>query len=220
MKKIIRKIRPWALLGLYHCPWDDQEFNGARRCILGLDYDLLKETIDVFYFNYDRYHFYLISRIFRIVHLYFKSLDSITDVLVDKIIPRPASICGIMKRYNYEIAKIAEWPEFKIEWRRKRIKIGCTRITITYPVLRTRKATLRFFIYFKVPKSITTAAFNIAKYCGKSSALKGGVIGIVSGNLALAIAAFKASFKDCVKREIKKCIYPGLFTVKVVTGWK
>jgi len=48
MKSILREIRPEALLGLYHCPWDDQEFNGARYRILGLDYDLLKETIDVF----------------------------------------------------------------------------------------------------------------------------------------------------------------------------
>ena len=48
MKDIIKEIRPEALLGLYHCPWDDQEFNGARYRILGLDYDLLKETVDVF----------------------------------------------------------------------------------------------------------------------------------------------------------------------------
>jgi hypothetical protein len=48
MKNIIREIRPEALLGLYHCPWNDQEFDGARRRILGLDYDLLKETVDVF----------------------------------------------------------------------------------------------------------------------------------------------------------------------------
>jgi hypothetical protein len=48
MKSLMNEIRPEALLGLYHCPWDDQEFDGARRRILGLDYDLLKETIDVF----------------------------------------------------------------------------------------------------------------------------------------------------------------------------
>lgn len=48
MKKIIKEIKPNALLGLYHCPWNDEEFDGARRRILGLDYDLLKETIDVF----------------------------------------------------------------------------------------------------------------------------------------------------------------------------
>lgn len=48
IKSIIEEIKPTALLGLYHCPWNDQEFDGARRRILGLDYDLLKETIDVF----------------------------------------------------------------------------------------------------------------------------------------------------------------------------
>lgn len=48
IKSTIKEIRPKALLGLYHCPWDDQEFNSASRRILGLDYNLLKETIDVF----------------------------------------------------------------------------------------------------------------------------------------------------------------------------
>ncbi len=48
MKAILRELRPQALLGLYHCPWDDAEFDGARRRILGLDYDLLRGTIDVF----------------------------------------------------------------------------------------------------------------------------------------------------------------------------
>ncbi|MET2984325.1 family 10 glycosylhydrolase [Aureibaculum conchae] len=48
VKSIIKEIKPEVLLGLYHCPWDDEEFDGARRRILGLDYDLLKETVDVF----------------------------------------------------------------------------------------------------------------------------------------------------------------------------
>ena len=48
IKRIVKEIKPEGLLGLYHCPWNDQEFNGARRHILGLDYKLLKETVDVF----------------------------------------------------------------------------------------------------------------------------------------------------------------------------
>ena len=47
-KDIITEVKPEALLGLYHCPWSDLEFNGARKRILGLDYDLLKKSIDVF----------------------------------------------------------------------------------------------------------------------------------------------------------------------------
>ncbi len=48
VRQEIRKIRPEALLGVYHCPWTDEEFDGARRRILGLDYDMLKDSVDVF----------------------------------------------------------------------------------------------------------------------------------------------------------------------------
>jgi hypothetical protein len=48
MKSILKEEQPDALLGLYHCPWKDNEYNGASRRILGLDYDLLVEVIDVF----------------------------------------------------------------------------------------------------------------------------------------------------------------------------
>jgi hypothetical protein len=47
-KRVIKKEKPGALLGIYHCPWDDDDFNSARRRILGLDYDSLKGIIDVF----------------------------------------------------------------------------------------------------------------------------------------------------------------------------
>jgi hypothetical protein len=48
MKAIIRQVKPKTLLGLYHCPWQDEEYQGARRRILGLDYSLLRPHIDVF----------------------------------------------------------------------------------------------------------------------------------------------------------------------------
>ena len=44
-KGILNELRPGALLGLYRCPWNDDAYNGARRRILGLDYDLLKEKL-------------------------------------------------------------------------------------------------------------------------------------------------------------------------------
>jgi len=47
-KRIVTSHNPDIVLGLYHCPWDDHEFDGARRNILGLDYDLLREHVDVF----------------------------------------------------------------------------------------------------------------------------------------------------------------------------
>lgn len=47
-RSVIKQERPEALLGIYHCPWDDTEFGGARYRILGLDYDVLKDLADVF----------------------------------------------------------------------------------------------------------------------------------------------------------------------------
>lgn len=48
MKEIIRQERPGALLGIFHCPWDDDDFGGARRKILGLDFVQLAQVVDVF----------------------------------------------------------------------------------------------------------------------------------------------------------------------------
>lgn len=48
MRMIIKQERPEALLGIYHCPWDDTEFDSARYRILGLDYNMLREITDVF----------------------------------------------------------------------------------------------------------------------------------------------------------------------------
>jgi hypothetical protein len=47
-KTIINQEKPGTLLGAYHCPWNDDDFDGARRRNLGLDYDMLREIVDVF----------------------------------------------------------------------------------------------------------------------------------------------------------------------------
>lgn len=48
LKAVIRRERPETLLGVYHCPWTDTEFGGARRRTLGLDFDRLAPELDVF----------------------------------------------------------------------------------------------------------------------------------------------------------------------------
>jgi hypothetical protein len=48
LKQVIHQHDTSSIMGLYHCPWDDHEFNQARRRILGLDYDLLRKHVDVF----------------------------------------------------------------------------------------------------------------------------------------------------------------------------
>ncbi len=48
MKAILQEMQSDALLGLYHCPWEDHAFDGARYRILGLDYSRLAGIIDVY----------------------------------------------------------------------------------------------------------------------------------------------------------------------------
>ena len=47
-RAIVKKEKPQALLGLYHCPWSDSDFNNARYRTLGLDFAMLKYDVDVF----------------------------------------------------------------------------------------------------------------------------------------------------------------------------
>jgi len=47
-RRIVKSQNPNTLLGLYHCPWSDHDFNKARYRILGLDFNMLKDHVDVF----------------------------------------------------------------------------------------------------------------------------------------------------------------------------
>jgi len=48
LRRVIRTRKSEAVLGVYHCPWVDDDFNGARRRTLGIDIDMLVAELDVF----------------------------------------------------------------------------------------------------------------------------------------------------------------------------
>ena len=45
---IVKEIRPTALVGNYQATWKDEDFWGARRSYLGLDFEALAPYVDVF----------------------------------------------------------------------------------------------------------------------------------------------------------------------------
>jgi hypothetical protein len=47
-REVINETRPHALLGTFHCPWTDTEFDGALRNKLAIDLKAQAEYIDVF----------------------------------------------------------------------------------------------------------------------------------------------------------------------------
>ena len=47
-RAIVKEIRPEALVGNYQAAWKDEDFWGARRRCLGLDFEALRPYVDVF----------------------------------------------------------------------------------------------------------------------------------------------------------------------------
>jgi hypothetical protein len=47
IRAVVRAKRPRALLGVYHCPWTEEEYGGALRRILGLELPRLSDNVDV-----------------------------------------------------------------------------------------------------------------------------------------------------------------------------
>jgi hypothetical protein len=48
LREIVKKRRPTALFGLYHCPWTDEEYSNARLRILALDLHGLNRWFDAY----------------------------------------------------------------------------------------------------------------------------------------------------------------------------
>ena len=142
--------------------------------------------------------------------------DAAMNEILSVIVPTE---CGVMTPRKYKLLTLGQWPEFKIEWMKKRIKIGCCKVTISYPVLKIRISELNFYIYFSLPKNAGNTLFKIAETCAIRSALGAAVIGAVLGNPAAALASFNALFKACIENEIKKCINSGILTLKEAGAW-
>lgn len=47
-RAIVKELRPYALVGAFHCAWKDEDLGGIRRRCLGLDIKALEQYIDVF----------------------------------------------------------------------------------------------------------------------------------------------------------------------------
>jgi len=145
-----------------------------------------------------------------------QQVSAAIDAIVDHIIPGE---CGQMRLEQIKLLTLAAWPEFKIEWHQKRIKIGCSRITISVPVLRIRITKLVFYVYFKVPVHIDRFIITIARTCAVRSALTSAVIGVVTSNIGAAVASFVPLFKRCIEQEIRNCLHPGLLLATEPGPW-
>ncbi len=142
--------------------------------------------------------------------------DDIISQITTILVP---SECGEMKDKKHKLLSLLAWPEFKIEWKTIRIKIGCTKISISIPILRVRISELIFYVYYSLPVHIDRFIFKIAETCAIRSALGAAIIGIIMSNPAAAFASFNGLFKRCLEQEIKNCVNAGLLTIKEAGEW-
>lgn len=140
-----------------------------------------------------------------------------TDTIIDDILRTVISPdCGTMAKKKIRLLTLFSWPEFRVVWKSKSIKVGCARITISYPQIQIRISRMVFFVYYKLPRNIDRTVFKIAETCAVRSALTSAIIGALTTNLPVAIASFKKLFIKCMEKEMKKCLYPGLLLLKEV----
>jgi hypothetical protein len=144
------------------------------------------------------------------------AIDGLLDEATRVLVPNR---CVGFRRINQRMVSVAGWPEFKIEWQFRTIRVGCARIKVPVPIMRTRISNLVCFLYYHLPEQADQAVFEILKACAIRSALTGAVVGIVLGNPAAAIQTFKANFTSCLKDESFACLTPGLFLVKEAGAW-
>lgn len=142
--------------------------------------------------------------------------DKVIKVVADQVVP---SSCGKMVTKKLKIIQIRSWPEFKVEWRKKQIDIGCSTITVPWPHIWERKVNQVIYAYYSVPANVLVTVLQIAAACAQRAALSSSVLGVITANPALAALAFGSSFKACVKSEIVHCVHPDVMVIKEKGPW-
>lgn len=144
-----------------------------------------------------------------------KAIEIATEII--NLLPKVG--CEIEKKEAFKILTIPGWPEFKIEWRRVVIKLGCARIVFHVPVLRVRVAFIVMYAYVGLPKAIDRAAYRIATSCALKAALGSAVVGLLTSNISAALGAYVPLVEVCVGAEIAECMINGLFQAVERTPW-
>lgn len=142
------------------------------------------------------------------------------DNIINNVIPIDACERNNLLIEQNLLLRMPKYPEFKIVWKNKRIKIGCSRISIKLPELHIKETEKSFYTYFSYPKDLYKAAITICFKCAERGAISGTVIGLITWNLAAGIAEFKRMFLKCVDEETQKCISAGILEVNETKGWK
>lgn len=153
--------------------------------------------------------------------------DSVEDdpsPIIDELVREETKVldCGQIEVVKQRVATLLQWPEFKVEWEPKRVKIGCVRITIRLPVLYIRTTKLALYYFYGKIQNLGILIEKIIETCALRGILAGAIIGVALSNLQAAIVAFRTVFVECIKSQAQQaivCLIPGLLIIKEKGGW-
>ena len=124
---------------------------------------------------------------------------------------------------SHKVMTVFTWPEFKVKWYPKDVKIGCARIRIWFPKLLTRTSDIVLYAMVAIAKRDANETMRqIAVDCAVGSALVGGIVGVVMWNFAAALAAFKVLFEYCIYNKVGQhltCLVPELVLLTERGKW-
>jgi len=148
--------------------------------------------------------------------------DSIVDDIADKIAGE-LNCDDYYVKDKHPVMTVLAWPEFKVEWYPHIVKLGCIRVKIWLPKLRTRIAEVVLYATVTVAKREADATLmKIVSDCALASAAVGAVVGVVMANFAAAEAAFVALFQRCILIKVGQhitCMVPALALITIKGTW-
>ncbi|MCA9232794.1 MAG: hypothetical protein KDA57_19245 [Planctomycetales bacterium] len=149
--------------------------------------------------------------------------DSIVDDIADKIAGE-LNCDDYYVKDKHPVMTVLAWPEFKVEWYPHIVKLGCTRVKIWLPKLRTRIAEVVLYATVAVAKREADATLmKIVSDCALASAAVGAVVGVVLANFVAAEAAFVALFQRCILIKVGQhitCMVPALALITIKGTWQ
>jgi hypothetical protein len=151
-------------------------------------------------------------------------VDDDPGAVIDELVGVEANEldCNHIEVIQERVVTLLQWPEFKIEWEPKRVKIGCVRITVRLPVLSIRITKLALYYFYGKIKNLGRLIESIIEACALKSVVAGAIIGIALSNIQAAIVAFRTVFVECVKSQAGQaisCLIPGLLILKEKGNW-
>lgn len=145
-----------------------------------------------------------------------------SDILREIVGDNPAMRCENIQYKQERIATLLQYPEFRLDWVRHVIRLGCVRVTIKLPRLMYRNVKRVLFAVLAHPQ-VDRIIIAVLESCLTKAAFAGTVLGLATANIGVAGAAFKAVFTECVKQQVftyVKCVLPELILLKERGGWR